>query len=151
MLWPLAGADGINDAAIGDLVLATSQVQLDDTATPPGTDSVAPAAAEEPKTDAAPKPEQRMSFYEGSIIAVRRPLCHTLTHVADFICKFRNDWILGPVTLAMPLLSKEAIQNPETLELSFHLYASVAPNTGQPTYHGLTAVPEGPGVTLNPA
>ena len=83
---PPAGADGVKDTAVEDLVSATEQVDLnDDGASPPAVGSIAAGAARQPEHGTAPpvaaaaEPEERMSFYEGTVIAVR-PLCHLRSH-----------------------------------------------------------------------
>jgi hypothetical protein len=66
----------VNGAIVEDLVSVTAQLQLDDAASPVVADGAATAAAPEsesdvtPPIDAAAEPESRMSFYEGSVIAV---------------------------------------------------------------------------------
>ena len=83
----LAGVDSADGAANVDLVPATSQVQLHDTWAPPVADTAVPAAEPEPESDAlapvnaAAEPEQRISFYEGSVIAVWRPACRLTVYI----------------------------------------------------------------------
>ena len=102
--------------------MATSRLALNDAASPPASDDHESDAAREAESNAAlpdataAEPEQRMSLYDGSIIAVWHPLRRGRHNLGQADLCIVSYWAMGDPHLALAL--QAYCPNPYTLDLT---------------------------------